>query len=119
MTEFRRPSLESGWAIRTSFFLGVVIGLVAGLILGAISGCDRVTRVEDIGPARIESGRDSCTYAGYCMCSYQGFKFRFCATCQGHQRAVHRITPYKATYESGDVKFAERVETISTDGQCE
>jgi hypothetical protein len=35
MTSFRRPSLESGWAIRTSFFIGCVIGLVAGLILGA------------------------------------------------------------------------------------
>jgi hypothetical protein len=35
MTNFRRPSLDSAWAIRTSFFLGVVIGLVAGLLLSA------------------------------------------------------------------------------------
>jgi ABC-type nitrate/sulfonate/bicarbonate transport system permease component len=37
MGDFRRPSLDSGWAVRTSFFIGCVIGLVAGLLLGAVN----------------------------------------------------------------------------------
>jgi hypothetical protein len=36
MTHFRRPSLDSAWAIRASFLIGCVCGLVAGLLLGAM-----------------------------------------------------------------------------------
>ncbi len=91
----------------------------AFMVCAAMTGCDKVVKTEyDESRARVEQGTNSCSYAGWCMCSYQSFKFRWCQLCPGHIKAMHRITPYKATYESGDVRYGELRVTLSTEGQC-
>lgn len=91
------------------------------LILAAIAliSCDSVVKTEMYPQrARIESGTDSCTHPGYCMCSYNKFRFSYCLSCPGHEDVTHRITPYKATHESGKVSYEVRVETISVEKEC-